>query len=54
MHSSPGTPTGTRRPRRSSRWMAVLAIGRPMGTRGDRLPRSHCQAVTSTAASVGP
>jgi hypothetical protein len=53
MNSSPGTPTGTGRRPGSSRWMRVLAIGRPIGTP----PLSsgpQIQEVTSTAASVGP
>ena len=32
----------------------VLAIGLPMGTKGSSLAGSQAQAVTSTAASVGP
>ncbi len=34
--------------------MAVFATGRPIGTSGREGARSQAQAVTSTAASVGP
>src|SRR5437016_14632120 len=52
MHNSPGTPTGTGWPARSTTYSCVFAIGRPID--GGPLSGLHAATLAHTVASVGP